>query len=97
MIVFVVDDETNYSIFHNMSTRKEGIRVVYLDDLLADDTDGVAKVYINIKPPEGRESICFVDSWGLSDDIPEAHILPRHDSEQKIRIVWNVLELHGLL
>lgn len=92
MVVFVVNDEKNYSLFHSLITRKKGVRVVHLDDLQVDDRD--EKVYINSKPPDG--SICFVDSWGLSDDIPEAHILPKHDSEQKVRIVWNILELHGL-
>tara|TARA_Y100000389_G_scaffold185203_1_gene204388 strand:+ start:10598 stop:10861 length:264 start_codon:yes stop_codon:yes gene_type:complete len=86
-----VNDEKHYAIFEEVSKRNENIDVAYVKDVNKYDTR--VKVYINVKP-ENKEDICFIDSWCLSDEIPQAHIISKHDNVQKMKQICEILEIN---
>lgn len=89
-MLFIVNDEKHYTLFNTISKRNEHINVSYVNNAIEDDTR--VKVYINVKP-ENEDDICFIDSWCLSDEIPQAHIISKHDDKQKIRQICEILKI----
>ena len=89
-MLFIVNDEKNYALIDALRKQKDGIDVAYVEDVRPDDPR--VRVYINVKP-DRQEDVCFIDSWGLSEDIPQAHIVSKQDDEQKIRKICDVLHL----
>ena len=89
-MLFVVNDEKNYELFDALSKQKPNISVSYESDIKKDDTR--VKVYMNVKP-QNEDEVCFIDTWGLSEDIPQAHIVSKNDDEQKIRQICNIMKL----
>lgn len=89
-MIFVVNDEKHYAIFDAVSKRNKKIGVAYVDDVNKDER---LKVYINVKP-ENDEDICFIDSWCLSDEIPQAHIISKHDDELKIKQICEIMGIN---
>lgn len=89
-MLFVVNDEKNYEFFDALSKQKPNISVSYESDIKKDDTR--LKVYMNVKP-QNKDEVCFIDTWGLSEDIPQAHIVSKNDNEQKIRQICEIMKL----
>lgn len=90
-MLFIVNDAHNYTLLKALSKQKENIRVMY-DPVPKTIDKNEKKIYVNIKPPR-EDDICFVDSWGLSEEIPQAHIVSKHDDAQKLRIICEVLRI----
>lgn len=90
-MIFIVNDEHNYTILQAFSKQKDNIHVVYEGHLMPAMSEDTC-IYINVKPPS-EDDICFVDSWGLTEDIPQAHIVPKNDDAQKLRIICDILRL----
>ena len=89
-MLFVVNDEKNYELFDALSKQKPNISVSYESDIKKDDTR--VKVYMNVKP-QNEDEVCFIDTWGLSEDLPQAHIVSKNDNEQKIRQICEIMKL----
>lgn len=89
-MLFIVNDEHNYALLQELSTYKN-IRVMY-DPIPENISKDEKKIYINVKPPN-EDYVCFIDSWGMSEEIPQAHIVPKKDDAQKIQIICDVLQL----
>ena len=89
-MLFIVNDEKNYAIFDALSKRNNTIAVSYENDVRTDDKRN--KIYINVKP-KNEDDVCFIDTWGLTEDIPQAHIVPKHDNEQKIRQICEIMKI----
>lgn len=88
-MIFVVNDEKNYAIFDALSKRINSISVSYANDVRDDDND---KIYVNVKP-EKVDDVCFIDTWSLTEDMPQAYIVSKHDSEQKVRQICEILKI----
>ena len=85
-----MNDKHNYTLFKTFSEQKENVHVAYEGNPIIQNFND--KIYINVKPPK-NDDICFIDSWGMSDEIPQAHIVSKNDSKQKLRIICEVLHL----
>ena len=90
-MIFVVNDEHNYTLLKALSKKKENIYVTY-EPIPENISKNEKKIYINVKPP-CEDDVCFIDSWGMSEDIPQAHIVSKQDDAQKIRIICRVLRI----
>lgn len=92
-MLFIVNDEENFLIFEEFSKKVEGCRVVYTNERFP---EGERKVYINVKP-DNEEDICFIDTWGMTDEIPQAHIVSKSDKEKKVMQVCGFLNIKHLI
>jgi len=89
-MLFVVNDEKNYALFDAISKKNSDISVSYERDIKKNDTR--VKAYVNVKP-QNEDDVCFIDTWGLSEDIPQAHIVSKHDEKQKIRQICQIMNI----
>lgn len=89
-MLFVVNDEKNYAIFDALSKQNSTISVSYENDVRSDDER--VKVYINVKPKKA-DDVCFIDTWGLTEDMPQAYIVPKHDNDKKIREICEIMKI----
>jgi hypothetical protein len=85
-----VNDEKNYAIFDELSKKNNTISVSYVNDVKNDDERD--KVYINVKPKK-VDDVCFIDTWGLTEDMPQAYIVSKHDNNKKIRQICEIMKI----
>ena len=86
MVVFYVTDERNIRTCRLLALLFNDI---YINEVRGDEEH---KVFINT-PCIGNNAVCIVDSWCLYDDIPDAHLIPKHGT---IKRIWAIIELMHL-